>query len=185
MTIDGLIGKNHEYADTRHQPVASKYPRERVAVVTCMDSRIDPQRLLGTEPGDIHVLRNAGGLITDDMVRSLAISQRRLGTTAIAVIQHTDCGMLALDDTELADEIEAESGQRPPFPFLGFHNQEEQLVRSLGVLRGSPFLRHRDAIRGFIWDVHSGRLHEVTPEQTIEKPATAVAGPDIDGPLAL
>jgi carbonic anhydrase len=136
-------------------------PTQRLAVVTCMDARIDPARLLGFEPGDAHVLRNAGGAITADVRRSLVISQRLLGTRSIMIIRHTGCGMLGLDDA-LRDDLAAEVGEHADWQVHGFADLEGDLLAALAQLRADPFLLHTDAIRGYVYDVErTGRLIEV------------------------
>ena len=132
-------------------------PVRQLAVVACMDARLNPYALLGLRDGDAHVIRNAGGLVTDDTIRSLAISQRLLGTREIALIHHTDCGMRSVDDAALRRELEAETGVRPPWA-----NEAEDVQRSLARLRESPFLPHRDAVRGYLYDVDTGQLTHIT-----------------------
>jgi carbonic anhydrase len=136
-------------------------PRRRTAVVTCMDSRINLFAALGLETGDSHIIRNAGGVVTDDVIRSLVISQRMLGTREIVVILHTGCGMLGFRDEELSDEVERETGVRPHFAFEAFNDLDEAAHESVVRLRSSPLLRHRGAVRGFVYDVETGRLREV------------------------
>jgi carbonic anhydrase len=139
-------------------------PQLRVAVVACMDARIDVHRALGLEPGEAHVIRNAGGVVTDDVIRSLAISQRRLGTTAVMLIHHTGCGMAGLDESSLRQELtDAAGGQAPPFGLGGFADVEADVRESLRRVQDSPYLAHRDIVRGFVLDVESGRLSEVRP----------------------
>ena len=136
-------------------------PKLGVAIVTCMDARIDPVRLFRLEPGEAHVLRNAGGVVTDDVIRSLLLSQRLLGTRAILVIHHTRCGALGLAEETVKSEIQAEVGMRPPFALEGFNDLATEVRQSVNRLRQSPFLPHRNAIRGFILDIDDGRLREV------------------------
>lgn len=138
-------------------------PALGVAVVSCMDARIDLFALLGLEIGDAHVIRNAGGLVTDDAIRSLAISQRYLGTKEIVLIHHTNCGMEGLDDEKLAADLEKETGSRPRWKAGGFTDAAEDVRRSIDILRSSPFIPSRDSIRGFVFDVKTGRLEEVVP----------------------
>ena len=126
-----------------------------------MDCRIDVYAALGLEPGEAHVIRNAGGLVTDDVVRSLAISQWCLGTSIVLVVQHTGCGLIGLDGDELARRIMEESGVAPDMAFLGFDDLEGSLRDGLARLRAHPMLRHRDGIQGLIFDVETGRLREV------------------------
>jgi carbonic anhydrase len=136
-------------------------PRRQVAVVVCMDARIDVYRAFGLQPGDAHVLRNAGGLPTDDVLRSLAISQRALGTREVAVVHHTQCGMGGFDDTAFRAELATETGVEPGWDVPGFVDVEEQVRRSVAVVRDCPWLPHRDAVRGFVFDVATGALSEV------------------------
>jgi carbonic anhydrase len=126
-----------------------------------MDARIDVHRILGLREGEAHILRNAGGVVTEDMIRSLTISQRLLGTREIMLIHHTDCGMLTFRDDDVKDRIQAEIGIRPPFAFEAFSDLEEDVRQSIRRLQASPFLPHKDAIRGFVYDVRTGRLREV------------------------
>ena len=136
-------------------------PTRRLAVVTCMDARIDPARLLGLEPGEAHVLRNAGGAITADVRRSLVISQRLLGTSAIKIIRHTGCGMLGLDEA-LRDDLAAEVGEHVDWQVHGFDDLEGDLLAALDELRADPFLLHTDEIHGYVYDVEkTGQLIEV------------------------
>ena len=136
-------------------------PKLGVAIVTCMDARIDPVRLFGLEPGDAHVLRNAGGVVTDDVIRSLMLSQRLLGTRAVMLIHHTGCGAHGLQEEAVKAEVQAETGMRPPFALQGFTDLDAAVRQSMERVRQSPFLPHRDAVRGFVLDVDDGRLREV------------------------
>ena len=159
---DGLVANAKAYRESGAiDPGLAGRPALGVAVVACMDARIDVYSLLGLRPGDAHVIRNAGGLVTDDAVRSLAISQRALGTREIVLIHHTSCGMQGLDDEKLAAELEAETGQRPPWTAGGFDDPVEDVRRSIRLLRSNPFIPARDSIRGFVFDVKSGELEEV------------------------
>jgi carbonic anhydrase len=130
-------------------------------VVTCMDARIDPHRLLGLREGDAHVIRNAGGVVTDDVIRSLTISQRLLRTEEIMVVMHTDCGMQGLADAEFRGRIQSEAGLRPPWATEGFFDLEQALREGLLRLRTNPFLAERNKIRGFVYEVETGRLRQV------------------------
>lgn len=127
-----------------------------------MDARIETGRLLGLEEGDAHVIRNAGGVVTDDVLRSLVISQRLLGTREIMLIHHTGCGMLSFRDDELKAEIEADTGLRPAFAFEAFPDLEADVRQSMRRIQASPFVPVKDHIRGFVYDVETGRLHEVS-----------------------
>jgi len=159
--IDELLRNNARYAAAFANGGLAAPPARRVAVLACMDARLDPARVLGLEEGDAHVIRNAGGVVTDDAIRSLAISQHLLGTEEVILIHHTRCGMLGLSDDEFGARLERESGERPPWPALGFDDLEQSVRNSIDRLERSPFLPHRDRIRGFVYDVESGRLHEV------------------------
>jgi carbonic anhydrase len=136
-------------------------PRLRLAIVTCMDSRIDPFQIFGLERGDAHVLRNAGGVVTDDVIRSLILSQRYLGTESIMLIHHTRCGAHGLSEDSVKAEIQAESGIRPPFSLEAFADLDADVRQSMARIRHSPFLRHRHGVRGFVLDVDDGSLREV------------------------
>jgi carbonic anhydrase len=136
-------------------------PKLGVAIVTCMDTRIDPARMFSLEPGDAHVLRNAGGVVTDDVIRSLLLSQRFLGTRAVMLIHHTRCGVLGLSDDEVKAEIRHEVGFRPAFALEGFADLDVAVRESMARIRHSPFLPHRNAVRGFVLNVDDGRLREV------------------------
>jgi carbonic anhydrase len=133
-------------------------PKLHVAVVTCMDCRIDPVWLLGLQIGDVHILRNAGGLITDDVLRSLALSQRALGTRAVLVVQHPDCGMRGCDDAAFRGALAAETGAEPRWDVPGFDDVREQVRSSVRSVRACPWLPHRDEVRGAIYDVATGVL---------------------------
>jgi carbonic anhydrase len=136
-------------------------PRLGVAILTCMDTRIDPARMFGLQPGDAHVLRNAGGVVTDDVLRSLLLSQRFLGSRAVMVIHHTRCGVHNLSDDQVKADIQAEVGMRPSFALEGFTDLDADVRQSLARIRHCPFLPHRDAVRGFVLDVDDGHLREV------------------------
>ena len=136
-------------------------PAKGVAVVACMDARLIPARVLGLEEGDAHVIRNAGGVVSDDVIRSLTISQRLLGTREIILIHHTDCGMLTFHDDELKAQIESDTGIRPPFALEAFPDVERDVRQSLARIEASPFIPHKGAVRGFVYDVVTGQLHEV------------------------
>lgn len=160
--IDDLLRNNEEYAREVDRAGLPAPPSRRLAVVACMDARLDVYRILGLKPGEAHVIRNAGGVVTEDVVRSLLISQRLLGTREIALVQHTDCGMLTLREDEVKTEIEAETGERPPFALEAFDDLTASVRRSIARLRATPFILHTDRVRGFVYDVETGRLEEVT-----------------------
>jgi len=149
-------------------------PASGVAIVACMDARLCLERLLGLQPGDAHVLRNAGGIVTDDMLRSLTLSQRLLGTREVMLVHHTDCGMTSFRDEELAEAIAAEVGARPPFALGAFEDAAEDVRRSIAAVRGCPFLPHRDAVRGFLYEVETGRLREIAGAEEAEEERSVV-----------
>ncbi|MFN2462983.1 MAG: beta-class carbonic anhydrase [Candidatus Dormibacteria bacterium] len=140
---------------------SSATPRRALAIVTCMDARVDPQRALGVEQGDAHVLRNAGAFVSQDILRSLVLSQRLLGTRAVAVIAHTECGLRSLREDELASALGTETGERPPFTFGSFEDVDEHVVRQVETVRGCPWLPHAEDVRGYVLDVTDGSLREV------------------------
>lgn len=137
-------------------------PAHKVAIVTCMDARVDPVAILGIGSGDAHVLRNAGGVITQDVIRSLAMSQNLLGTRDVMVIQHTNCGMSQLDEDAIRDRISEETGSRPDFETHAFADLKSSLLRAAEQIRNSPFLTHTATVRTFVYDVDTGHLQEVS-----------------------
>lgn len=159
--IDRFLRHNTSVAATLANEDMPARPALAVAIVTCMDARVNPFALLGLQPGEAHVIRNAGGAVTDDVIRSLAVSQHVLGTQEIVLILHTDCGMLTATDDELKDEIERDTGVRPAFAMETFSDLDDQLRRSVSRLATNRFLRHRDRIHGFVYDVKTGRLRSV------------------------
>jgi carbonic anhydrase len=136
-------------------------PAKKLAVVACMDARLDPARILGLEVGDAHVIRNAGGVITDDEIRSLAISQHLLGTEEIVLIHHTDCGMLTIDDEEFAQRMEDAAGERPHWHAHAFSDLEQNVRDSVRLIRESPFIPRTENVRGFVYDVRAEELRAV------------------------
>ncbi len=160
--IDVYLDNNAEYAVRFSKGSLSAPPARRIAVVTCMDARLETGALLGLEAGDAHVIRNAGGVVTDDVIRSLTISQRLLKTREIMLIHHTDCGMLTFTDAELRDSIEKETGVRPPFAMEAFAHLEKSVHQSIARIHASPFVPHKDAVRGFVCEIETARLREVT-----------------------
>jgi carbonic anhydrase len=163
-----LLSNNERFARDFSRGDAPQPPARHLAVVTCMDARLDVMQILGLQIGDAHIIRNAGGVITDDTLRSLLISQRLLGTTKIVLIHHTDCGMLKFDGEELKDEIEAETGERPPFSLQDFSDLAGSVRRSIALLRDTPFVPHTEHMRGFIYDVRTGRLTEVETDGGVD-----------------
>jgi carbonic anhydrase len=165
-TTDDLLRNADGYAARFDKGSLPMPPARQVAVVACMDARLNPFGLLGLAEGDAHVIRNAGGVISDDVVRSLTISQRLLGTREIVLIHHTDCGMLTFKDDDVKDQIEADTGIRPGFALEAFPDAERDVAQSLTRIAASPFIPYKDQVRGFVYDVHSGRLQEVSAPVT-------------------
>lgn len=157
-----FLAANKSYAAAFTKGDKTLPPAKKVAVVACMDARIETGGALGLEEGDAHVIRNAGGVVTDDVIRSLAISQRMLGTREIVLIHHTDCGMLTFRDDAVKADIEKDTGLRPPFALEAFSNLEDDVRQSIRRIKASPFVPHTDSVRGFVYDVKTGRLNEVT-----------------------
>ncbi len=137
-------------------------PARHVAIVTCMDARIDVFQIFGLDVGEAHVLRNAGGLVTDDMLRSLVLSQRRLQTREVLLVHHTACGLHGIDESALRAEIAAEAGEPPPYAFGAFSNLDDAVRSAIARVREHPFLPHRDRVRGFVYEVETGHVREVT-----------------------
>ena len=163
MTVtDELLQNNEAYAATFDKGCLPMPPGKQVAVVACMDARLDPAKALGLEEGDAHVIRNAGGVISDDAIRSLTISQRLLGTAEIILIHHSDCGMLTFGDDELKTAIEHETGIRPPFALEAFKDVDADVRQSIARIKASPFIPRKDRVRGFVYEVTTGKLREVT-----------------------
>ncbi len=158
---DEFVNSAQRYAEGFDKGDLPMPPGRKIAVVACMDARLNPYGLLGLSEGDAHVIRNAGGVIGEDAVRSLAISQRLLGTEEIVLIHHTDCGMLTFTDDEFKRSIQEETGIRPPWAAEAFPDPEEDVRQSIARVKSSPFIPHRDNVRGFVYDVHTGRLNEV------------------------
>ena len=156
-----LLRNNAIYAESFEKGDLPLPPARDVAVVACMDARLDVHKILGLEEGDAHVIRNAGGVITDDEVRSLTISQRLLGTREVILIHHTDCGMLTFSDDELKAQIHEEVGMKPHFSMESFSDLEEDVRQSVARIQASPFIPHKESVRGFIYEVETGRLREV------------------------
>ena len=158
---DELLRNNEAYAQSFDKGDLPLPPAKGVAVVACMDARLNVYGMLGLQEGDAHVIRNAGGVITDDEIRSLAISQRLLGTREIILIHHTDCGMLTFSDDELKQQIQNDVGIKPHFPMESFSDLEEDVRQSIARIQASPFILHKESVRGFIYEVETGRLREV------------------------
>ena len=160
-TIDDLVANAERYAERFDKGDLPLPPARKVAIIACMDARVSPYALLGLSEGDAHVIRNAGGVVTDDEIRSLAISQRLLGTEEIMLIHHTDCGMLTFNDDEFKHQIEEDTGIKPTWAAEAFSDLDRDVRQSLARIQASPFIPHKDHIRGFVYDVDSGRLREV------------------------
>ncbi|HEX9362983.1 MAG TPA: carbonic anhydrase [Candidatus Dormibacteraeota bacterium] len=158
---DELVRNNESYAGTFKKGDLPLPPARHVAVVACMDARLDVHKILGLQEGDAHVIRNAGGAVTDDAIRSLAISQRLLGTREIILIHHTDCGMLTFKDDDLKKKIESETGIRPAFALEAFSDLEDDVRQSIARIKASPFVPNKSNLRGFVYDVRTGKLNEV------------------------
>jgi carbonic anhydrase len=159
---DELLQNNASYAESFDKGDLPLPPGKGVAVLACMDARLNVYGMLGLQEGDAHVIRNAGGVVTDDEIRSLAISQRLLGTREIILIHHTDCGMLTFSDDGLKQQIQEDVGMKPHFSMESFSDLEEDVRQSMRRIKASPFVPHKDNVRGFIYEVESGRLREVT-----------------------
>lgn len=162
-TTDALVAANAAYAASFDDGDLPIPPARNVAVVACMDARLDPAAILGLANGDAHVIRNAGGVITDDAIRSLVISQRLLGTTEIVLLHHTDCGMVTFTDDAVKAQITADVGIRPHFALEAFPDVHDDVRQSIARLRANPFIPHTDNIRGFVYDVADGTIEEVHP----------------------
>jgi carbonic anhydrase len=160
--IDELIGNASSYGDSFEKGDLPLPPAKRVAIVACMDARLNPYGLLGLREGDAHVIRNAGGVITDDEVRSLSISQRLLGTEEIMLIHHTDCGMLTFSDDDFRRQVQADTGIKPEWAAEAFNDLEEDIRQSIARIKASPFIPNKDHVRGFIYEVETGQLREVS-----------------------
>ncbi|MBL8925314.1 MAG: carbonic anhydrase [Pseudonocardia sp.] len=157
---DELLANNARYAESFHGPLPLP-PSKHVAVLACMDARLNVYGLLGLHDGEAHVIRNAGGVVTDDEIRSLAISQRLLGTREIILIHHTDCGMLTFTDEAFKKSVQDDTGSTPAWASEAFTDLDEDVRRSITRITSSPFVPHTDQVRGFVFDVATGRLDEV------------------------
>ena len=159
---DELLRNAEQYASSFQKGDLPLPPAKKVAVVACMDARLIPSRVLGLEEGDAHVIRNAGGVVTDDEIRSLAISQRLLGTEEIILIHHTDCGMLTFTDDEFKRQIQDDTGIKPEWAAESFSDVDDDVRQSMSRITASPFIPHKDSVRGFVYEVETGKLREVT-----------------------
>lgn len=158
---DELLENNARYAAGFDKEDLALPPAKRLAVLACMDARLDVHKILGLDEGDAHVIRNAGGVVTDDAIRSILISQRLLGTQEVILIHHTDCGMLTFTDDEVKRQIEADVGLRPQFALEAFPDLDQDVRQSIARIKSSPFIPHKGAVRGFVYDVKTGLLREV------------------------
>jgi carbonic anhydrase len=161
-STDDLLQNAREYAAGFDKGEVPILPARKVAVLACMDSRMDLVGLLGLELGDAHMIRNAGGVVTDDAIRSLAISQRMLGTREIVLLHHTDCGMLTFSDDEFKRSLLDETGIKPAWAVEAFDDLDEDVRQSLARIQASPFIPHKGSVRGFVYDVHTGAVREVS-----------------------
>jgi carbonic anhydrase len=160
--IDELVANATSYSDSFDSGDLPLPPAKRVAIVACMDARLNPYGLLGLHEGDAHVIRNAGGVITDDEIRSLAISQRLLGTEEVMLIHHTDCGMLTFGDDDFRRQVQDDTGIKPEWAAETFSDLDEDVRQSVARIKASPFVPRKDNVRGFVYEVETGNLREVT-----------------------
>ncbi|WP_116044250.1 beta-class carbonic anhydrase [Amycolatopsis palatopharyngis] len=158
--IDELIRRNSELGDDLLGDRSTPEPSLHIAILTCMDARIRVFEIFGLLQGESHVLRNAGGVVTDDVIRSLALSQRKLGTREVLIVQHTNCGLNSVTEDGFKDELEAETGLRPTWAVEAFKDVNDSVRQSVQRVKRSPFLPHTDQVRGFVSDVHTGKLTE-------------------------
>jgi carbonic anhydrase len=172
---DELLKNNERYAASFNKGDTPLPPARGVAVVACMDARLQVSAMLGLEVGDAHIIRNAGGVITDDAIRSLVISQRLLGTKEIILIHHSDCGMVTFSDDAVKAQIKEDTGIRPPFALEAFPDSADDVRQSIARIKSSPFIPNRDNVRGFVYDVATGKLNEVTAGDLELKGSTAAA----------
>jgi carbonic anhydrase len=161
-TTDELLRNAEAYAASFDKGDLPLPPARKIAVLACMDARLNPYGLLGLQEGDAHIIRNAGGVVTDDGIRSLAISQRLLGTEEIILIHHTDCGMRTFTDDAFKRSIQDETGIKPEWAAEAFDDLDEDVRQSLARIKASPFIPRKESVRGFVYEVESGRLREVT-----------------------
>ena len=180
--IDDVVANNRAYANSFETNDAPSPPALRLAVVACMDARLHVNELLGLRVGDAHIIRNAGGAVTDDTIRSLLISQRLLATEEVILIHHTDCGMLTFTDDSLKAQIEAETGIRPAFALEAFTDLDDDVRQSMARITSNPLIPRRDRVRGFVYDVRTGALREVVAERdAAAAPAAPATGHDGTG----
>src|SRR3954464_14717544 len=158
---DDLLKNNEGFAEGFDKGDLPLPPAKKLAVIACMDARVNPYPILGLELGDAHVIRNAGGVVTDDEIRSLAISQRLLGTEEVILMHHTDCGMLTFSDEDFRRSLQEEVGIKPHWSTEAFGDLEEDVRQSIARIKASPFIPHKDHVRGFVYEVETGHLREV------------------------
>jgi carbonic anhydrase len=161
-TTDDLLRNNEAYAASFDNGDLPLPPAKKLAVIACMDARLNPYGILGLQEGDAHIIRNAGGVVTDDEIRSLAISQRLLGTEEIILIHHTDCGMLTFTDDEFKRAVQDDVGIKPEWAAEAFPDLDEDVRQSIARIKASPFIPTKDSVRGFVYEVETGRLREVS-----------------------
>ena len=159
--IDEFLSNNQTYANKFSKGSLPMPPAKQIAAVVCMDARLETGALLGLAEGDAHVIRNAGGVVTDDVIRSLTISQRLLGTREVMLIHHTDCGMLTFKDADLKQQILDDTGVNPPFDMEAFTDVDDDVRQSIVRVKENPYIPYKDQVRGFVYDVESGQLREV------------------------
>jgi carbonic anhydrase len=179
-TTDELLANAENYAASFDKGDLPLPPARNVAILACMDARLNPYDLLGLQEGGAHVIRNAGGVVTQDAIRSLSISQRLLGTEEIILIHHTDCGMLTFTDDAFKADVQAETGIKPEWAAEAFPDLDDDVRQSIARIKASPFIPKKDSVRGFVYDVHTGQLREVSPSagaSTGGRPAEAVGAP--------
>jgi carbonic anhydrase len=161
-TTDELLKNAESYAESFDKGDLPLPPAKKVAVLVCMDARLNPYAILGLKEGDAHVIQNAGGVVTDDEIRSLAISQRLLATEEIILIHHTDCGMLTFTDDEFKRQVQEDTGIKPEWAAEAFPDLDEDVRQSIARIKANPFIPNKDSVRGFVYEVETGRLREVT-----------------------
>lgn len=164
--IDELLTRNKRFATREFTGVLPLIPSRELAIVTCMDSRMAVFKILGLEPGQAHIIRNAGGVVTNDVIRSLLLSQRMMKTREVMIIQHTDCGLMQVSEDKIREDLERETGMSPPFPMEAFRDPHANVRQSIRRLHLSPFVRHNEQIRGFVYSVETGLLTEVRAEDS-------------------
>lgn len=161
-STDELLGHNQRYAQDFGDSALDGAPTRRLAVIACMDARLDSDAALGLKNGEAHMIRNAGGVVTDDVIRSLCLSQRHLGTREVVLLHHTDCGLQLVDEAEFRDGLDAELGVKPTWSLEAFKDPYEDVRQSMQRIVTSPFVPYTEHVRGFVYDVSDGLLHEVT-----------------------